>query len=167
MADEGPLLRQQEAMSGLADLYRWALRIGVVAAIAGLVASVATQAGRRTAPPCCTVWHALLAVLSRVLLLALVDATTWPVEGKVNYILPATDYLVLFVLLGCWSLARLALGHRRQNERAAADETDGADETDRADRGAPVQSKQQGTVTPGSCPGYPPWSSPPTQAARG
>jgi ABC-type nickel/cobalt efflux system permease component RcnA len=82
---------------------------------------------------------ALVAVVGRVLLLALVDATAWPVEGQVNYILPATDYLVLFVLLGCWSLARVALGHRRQNAQAdAADETDGADEAHRADRGAPV-----------------------------
>jgi hypothetical protein len=138
VADEGPLLRQQEAVSGLTDLYRWALRIGVVAAIAGLVAGVATRAGRRNGAALLLVTAALVAVVSRVLLLALVDATAWPVEGQVNYILPVTDYLVLFVLLGCWSLARVALDHRRQNERADADETDRADDTDRAVRGAPV-----------------------------
>jgi hypothetical protein len=118
IASEAGPLRHQEVVAGLTDLYRWAMRIGVVVALAGLVAGVATRKGRRNWGALLLVAAALVAVVARLLLIALIDATAWPAAKQFNYILPVTDFLVLFVLLGTWTLAGVLL-HRRAPRTAA------------------------------------------------
>lgn len=119
VAAEARLLRHQEAVSGLTDLYRWGVRLGVVVGLAGVVLGVVTRAGRRRAAALLFVATMLVTVLVRIVLLALIDATAWPAAGQLNYILPATDFLVLFVLLGCWLLATV-VRERRVSPAAAA-----------------------------------------------
>ena len=77
----------------------------MVVALVGLAAGVATRAGRRNPAALVLVAATLVATLSRVVLVALIDATVYPAAGATNYILPGTDFLVLFVFLGCWTLA--------------------------------------------------------------
>jgi hypothetical protein len=115
VARERAVLDGQWPVSALTDVYRPAARLGVVVALAGLIAGVATRAGRRNPAALLLVAALLVATLTRIVLLALVDATAWPAVGQLNYVLPGTDYLVLFVLLGCWTLATAARGSVRQH----------------------------------------------------
>ncbi len=115
VARERAALDTQWPVSALTDVYRPAARLGVVVALAGLLAGLATRAGRRNPAALLLVAALLVATLTRIMLLALVDATAWPAAGQLNYVLPATDYLVLFVLLGCWTLATAVRGSVRQH----------------------------------------------------
>jgi hypothetical protein len=125
VADEARAMRRQEAVSALTDLYRWGVRLGAVVALAGLALGVATRAGRRH-PAALLVCAAMLtAVLSRVGLVALVDASSWPAANATAYLLPGVDFLLVFVVLGCWILATVA--HRSPEQppsRSAADSVD-------------------------------------------
>jgi hypothetical protein len=118
LAAEPGRLHHQEVVSGLTDLYRPAVRVGVLVALAGLLAGIATRAGRRNWAALLLVTGAFVAVLTRLLLLALIDATAWPATKSVNYILPVTDFMVLFVLLGAWTLARVLLAWRARAKAA-------------------------------------------------
>jgi hypothetical protein len=126
LAAEKGRLHQQEAVSGLTDLYRLAMRVGVVVAFLGLIAGIATRAGRRNWAALLLVAAAFVAVLTRLLLLALIDATAWPATRSLNYILPVTDFMVLFVLLGTWTLARVVFARRGRPERGAGAEQEPA-----------------------------------------
>jgi hypothetical protein len=102
VADEARAMRRQEAVSALTDLYRWGARVGAVVALVGLALGVATRAGRRHPAALLVCGAMLTAVLSRVGLVALVDATSWPVDNATVYLLPGVDFLLVFVILGCW-----------------------------------------------------------------
>jgi hypothetical protein len=115
VARERAVLDGQWPVSALTDVYRPAARLGVVVALAGLIAGLATRAGRRNPAALLLVAALLVATVTRIMLLALIDATAWPAAGQLNYVLPGTDYLVLFVLLGCWTLATAVRGSVRQH----------------------------------------------------
>jgi hypothetical protein len=100
-------------VSLLTDLYRWGARFGVFVAVAGLVAGLVTRAGRRRSAAVVLATALLVATLTRVAMLALIDATSWP-SGQQNYVLPGTDYLVLFVLIGGWLLVTSVRGSIRE-----------------------------------------------------
>jgi hypothetical protein len=114
----------QQVVAGLADLYMWSALLGIVPAIAGVVLALVTRTGRRH-------WRAalvgavlLVAVGSRIVVLTLVDATafaTHPWPGCVDsctmqfgiYQLPATAFLVGFLVMGWWLLATGIAEHVR------------------------------------------------------
>jgi hypothetical protein len=108
IAYEARRMRDQEAVSLLTDLYRWGVRLGAVVAIVGLVLGCATRAGRRHPAALLLCAASLVAVLTRVALVALVDATSWPAADAINYLLPGVDFLLVFVVTGC-SLVAAAL----------------------------------------------------------
>ncbi|HET6949261.1 MAG TPA: hypothetical protein VFI47_02740 [Acidimicrobiales bacterium] len=117
-ADEARAMRDQEAVAALTDLYRWAVRIGAVLALAGVVLGVATRAGRRhpvTVLVCATM---LTGALTRVAVVALIDATSWPAVDNQSYLLPGVEFLVLFVALGCSLLVTALRGDRAGHEPA-------------------------------------------------
>jgi hypothetical protein len=122
LAAEPGRLHHQEVVYGLTDLYRLAMRVGLLVAFAGLVAGIATRAGRRNWAALLLVVAAFVAVLTRLVLLALIDATAWPATKQVNYILPVTDFMVLFVLLGAWTLARVVFARRTRTGTAPEQE---------------------------------------------
>jgi hypothetical protein len=155
VAAEARALRHQEGVSFLTDLYRWGARIGVYVAVAGLVAGLVTRAGRRRPAALVLATAMLVATLTRVVMLAVIDATSWP-GGQHNYVLPGTDYLVLFVLFGGWLLVTSVLGSirkERDGEPGVAPEVDGPgdgtrpepgpDRVERVVEGIPVLAHQR------------------------
>ncbi len=110
LAAEDRALDRQGPVSALMVTYRWGGRIGVVLAGAGIVVALATRAGRRQAPAVLATAAMLTAVASRVGLVALIDATSYPASRVGVYILPGVAFLVAFVVLGCWLLAASVRG---------------------------------------------------------
>jgi hypothetical protein len=102
---EARALDRQGPVSALMVLYRWAGRVGVAVATAGVVAALATRAGRRRLPAVLAALAMLTAVAARVAFVALIDATSYPAWWIGAYILPGVAFLVVFVVLGCWLLA--------------------------------------------------------------
>jgi hypothetical protein len=96
---------RQQVVAALTDLYRWAARVGVGPALLGLVLGLATRAGRRHWPTAAVCAVVLLALLSRLVLLALVDATAFDAARAGTYILPGVDFLVVVLVVGWWMLA--------------------------------------------------------------
>jgi hypothetical protein len=142
---------RQQVVAGLADLYRWGARTGIVPALAGLVLALTTHTGRRH-------WRAallggvlLIAVASRIVVLALVDATTFGANPGRDcfdascerlygiYQLPATAFLVGLLVIGWWLLVTVVTDLRR--ERAVT--SDPAPPAEAAD---PVEDEPSGAV---------------------
>ena len=107
VAAEAGRLRHQEIVAALTDLYRWGARLGTAVSARRAPAGVVTRAGRRNPAALVLVAATLVATLSRVVLVALIGATAYRAAGATSYILPGTDFLVLFVFLGCWTLASI------------------------------------------------------------
>lgn len=104
-------VRRQWPVAGLTDLYRWAASLGVVPALVGVTLGLLPRHDR----------HRRVAVLglvlltgaaSRVAALTVVDATAFP-AGNGNYVLPATAFLVGFLVAGWWALAGVVTDLRR------------------------------------------------------
>jgi hypothetical protein len=122
ISDEARALDRQEPVEVLMVIYRWGARVGAVLALAGLVAGVATAAGRRRPAAVLACGAMLVAVASRLAVLAIVDATAYPAARIGVYVLPGVDFLVVFVAVGTWLLvtsARATLAARRPSADAA------------------------------------------------
>lgn len=150
---------RQQVVAGLADLYRWGARIGIVPALAGLVLALVTPTGRRH-------WRAallggvfLLALGSRIVVLTLVDATTfWASSGRGRecvdgpceslfgvYQLPATAFLVGLLVVGWWLLATVVADLRRERA-AASDPAPPAEAADAVDGEASAVERETATT---------------------
>jgi hypothetical protein len=121
---------RQQVIAGLADLYRWSARLGIVPAMAGVVLALATRTGRKQWRTALVGAVLLVAVGSRIAVLTLVDATAFgahPWPGCVDsctmqfgiYQLPATGFLVGFLVIGWWLLATFVAEHVRTRHIAA------------------------------------------------
>lgn len=94
--------QRQEVVAGLTDLYRTLAIVGTIPAILGVILGVLPRHARhrRVAFLGLTL---LVGAASRVAVLAVVDATAFP-AGNGNYLLPATAFLVGFLIAGWWAL---------------------------------------------------------------
>ena len=120
---------RQQVVYGLADGYRWAARLGVVPAVLGLGAALITRAGRRHWPVVGLALVMLVAVLSRLALLAVVDATAFRAATYGAYPLPAVGFLVVFLVTGWWLLGA-CVADRWPGRGSSVDEAGGAEEVE-------------------------------------
>jgi len=124
VADEQQAMRHQRPVAGLAFVYRWGTRVGVITALAGLVAGVATRAGRRRLPVLLVALAALVAVATRILVVAILDATAFDTVGIGIYVLPGTQFMVLFAFVGTWLLGEAAADRLRPATAVETPEVD-------------------------------------------
>jgi hypothetical protein len=116
---------RQQVVAGLADLYRWTARIGFAPALLGLALGVATRAGRRQWPTAAVGGVMLVALLSRLVMLAVVDATAFEAARVGVYILPGVDFLVVVLVVGWWMLATVVRDEvRLRREAGGAEEVE-------------------------------------------
>jgi hypothetical protein len=127
-AYEAKAVKRQESVSALTHVYRWAAQWGALPALLGL-ALVVTPAGRRRVTTAAVGVVMLVATLSRLMLLALVDATAFRTADYGTYILPGVDFLLVFLVVGWWLLVRIGMEtfrHRRGEQPSG--HTDAGDE---------------------------------------
>jgi hypothetical protein len=98
-------------------LYRWGALLAAGLAVAGLALGLATRAGRRHVAALVTLGAFLTAVVGRIAVVALVDATAYPAAGNGTYVLPGVDFYVAFGVIGTCVLA-IVLRDMRPVERA-------------------------------------------------
>ncbi len=111
---------RQRPVSGLEMLYRWGVRAGAVLALVGIAAALATRDGRARLPVILLCVGALAAVLTRVLVVAAIDATAYPAVGIGVYVLPGFSFLLLYACSGTWLLgAVLRTAIRARGDRGA------------------------------------------------
>jgi hypothetical protein len=103
-AAETEAMKDQELVRALMVLYRWGALLAACLAIAGLVLGVATRAGRRHLAALLTLGAFGTAVLGRLAVVALVDATAYPAAGNGTYVLPGVDFYVAFGVIGTFLL---------------------------------------------------------------
>jgi hypothetical protein len=134
-AAESRAASRQELVAGLTDLYRWAGRLGAAPALLGIALGIATRAGRRRWPAVAVCAVMVVALLSRLVLLALVDATSFIAARYGTYIIPGIDFLVVALVVGWWLLATVVVdevrrrrGDRSHDELSFRDHPDGTDE---------------------------------------
>jgi hypothetical protein len=101
---ETEAMKNQELVRALMVLYRWGALLAACLAIAGLVVGVATRAGRRHLAALLTLGAFLTAVIARLAVVALVDATAYPAAGNGTYVLPGVDFYLAFGVIGTWLL---------------------------------------------------------------
>lgn len=124
-AAETEAMTNQELVRALMVLYRWAGLVAACVAVAGLVVGVATCAGRRHLAALLTLGAFLTAVLARLAVVALVDATAYPAAGNGTYVLPGTDFYIAFGVIGTWLLVTVVRERRslaQGGERTVEDE---------------------------------------------
>jgi hypothetical protein len=118
-AAETEAMKNQELVRALMVLYRWGAVVAAGLATAGLVLGVVTRAGRRHLAALLTVGAFLAAVVGRVAVVALVDATAYPAATNGTYVLPGMDFYLAFGLIGTLLLATVV---RERRPPAAADD---------------------------------------------
>jgi hypothetical protein len=102
----------QWALAGLTDLYRWAARIGVIPALAGVALGLCTRQGRARYGRVAMLGFVLFAGAgSRIAAVTVVHATVFKADAW-NYLLPSTAFLVGFLVIGWWILAHVVLDRR-------------------------------------------------------
>ena len=138
-AAETEAMKNQELVRALMVLYRWGALLAAGLAIAGLVVGVATRAGRRHVAALLTLGAFLTAVLGRLAVVALVDATAYPAAGNGTYVLPGVDFYVAFGVIGTVLLLTV-VRELRPLARAAEHEVD--DEVAPAAEAAPDSPTQ-------------------------
>jgi hypothetical protein len=127
-AYEAEAVERQEGVSALTHIYRWAAQWGTLPALLGL-ALVATRAGRPRFTTAAVAVVMLVAILSRLTLLAVVNATAFRVADYGTYILPGVDFFLVFLVVGCWLLVGTCTEtfRRWRSERTSGD-TDAGDD---------------------------------------
>jgi hypothetical protein len=122
---ETEAMKNQELVRALMVLYRWGALIAACLAVAGLVLGVATRAGRRHVAALLTLGAFLTAVVGRIAVVALVDATAYPAAGNGTYVLPGVDFYIALGVIGTWLLVTVVQERRavaRAGGRTADDE---------------------------------------------
>ena len=105
---EAALLDRQQPVAVLQLVYRWGARLGVLAALGGLVAGCFAPGGHRRPGLVMLGLVAAVAVASRIGFVALIDATSYPARGNNGYLLPCFAFLWVFVAVGVWLLLAAA-----------------------------------------------------------
>jgi hypothetical protein len=134
---------RQWPVAVLADVYRWAARLGLLPALAGLAWGLATRAGRRRCGRTALLGLVFLSgAAARIAMLAVVDATAFDARLG-TYILPAVPFLIATLVTGWWILG-VAVGDRLRTARASTRDAGRAEEVeperdrdDRLDAAAP------------------------------
>jgi hypothetical protein len=124
-AAETEAMKNQELVRALMVLYRWGALLGACLATGGLVLGVVTRAGRRHLAALLTLGAFLTAVVGRIAVVALVDATAYPAATNGTYVLPGMDFYLAFGLIGTLLLVTVV---RELRPPARADDGDVADE---------------------------------------
>jgi hypothetical protein len=114
---ETEAMKDQEMVRALLVLYRWGALLAAGLAVAGLALGLATRAGRRHVAALVMLGAFLTAVVGRIAVVALVDATAYPAAGNGTYVLPGVDFYVAFGVIGTCVLATV-LRDLRPVERA-------------------------------------------------
>jgi hypothetical protein len=125
IAEEKEAMKNQELVRVLMVLYRWGALLAACLAVAGLAFGVATRAGRRHLAALLTLGAFVTAVLGRLAVVALVDATAYPAATNGTYVLPGVDFYLAFGLIGTLLLVTVVRELRpplRAGERAVTDE---------------------------------------------
>jgi hypothetical protein len=120
-ADERDAMKDQELVRVLWFVYRWGALPAALLGVAGLVGALVTGAWRRHLGLVLTTATLLAAVLTRLAVFALIDATAYPAAGNGTYVIPGVDFYVVFGVLGTWLLATVASEARRPAPPAAAE----------------------------------------------
>ena len=129
---EREAMKNQELVRALMALYRWGALVAACLATAGLVVGVATRAGRRHLAALLTLGAFFTAVLGRLAVVALVDATAYPAATNGTYVLPGTDFYLAFGVVGTWLLVTVVRERRslaQEGGSAVDDEPAPATET--------------------------------------
>jgi hypothetical protein len=122
---------RQQIVAGLTDVYRWAARLGALPALVGFALALRRQ-GRPTRRPMLALAGVMaVAVGSRVVLLALVDMTSFRAATWGMYILPGVEFLLVLLVLGWWSLGVAVWGWYEARRPASVDHPGGTEETER------------------------------------
>lgn len=124
-AEERAAMKNQELVRVLWFFYRWGALAAALLTLGGLVASVVTGAWRHHLALLLTTATLLAGVAGRLVVVALVDATSYPAAGNGTYVLPGVDFYVAFGAVGTWLLATVV---RELRERARSDEGGRAEE---------------------------------------
>lgn len=140
IAAETEAMKNQELVRGLMVLYRWGALLAALLAGAGLVLGLATRAGRRHLVALLTLGAFLTAVLSRIAVVALVDATAYPAATNGTYVLPGMDFYLAFGLIGTVLLVTVVRELRRPARAGDDHVVDGAPPTSEPEITSPVQS---------------------------
>jgi len=118
----------------------------------GLVAGLATRAGRRRLPVLVVALAALVAFASRVAVVAILDATAFDVVGIGIYVLPGTQFIVLFAFVGTWLLGEVVADRLRPiDDTPPGGEPEGR--TGAGEAGAPPAGTAPVTAPPTAGPG--------------
>jgi hypothetical protein len=130
-AYEAEAVERQEGVSALTHIYRWAAQWGTLPALLGL-ALVATRAGRSRFATAAAGVVMLVAILSRLIVLAVVDATAFRAADYGTYILPGVDFFLVFLVVGCWLLVSICMEtvRRRRSERTSGESDVGHEDLD-------------------------------------
>jgi hypothetical protein len=136
---ETEAMKNQELVRALMVLYRWGALVAACLAVAGLVLGVATRAGRRHVAALLTLGAFLTAVVGRIAVVALVDATAYPAAGNGTYVLPGVDFYIAFGVIGTWLLVTV-VRERRPVARAGGRTVD--DEAAPATEAVPASPTQ-------------------------
>ncbi|MDQ6927915.1 MAG: hypothetical protein M3159_04540 [Actinomycetota bacterium] len=138
-ADESSALPRVRNLKVLRWVYSVAMFVLVPAALVGFVFALALRPrGLRT------LWilgaAAGLAALGRLLLLALIDSTSFLVSAQPNYELPGVSFLLIFTVVGVVLLMRAAPPRTRwlSTRRAQRQATSGTESTPRSDTPSPA-----------------------------
>lgn len=149
-AAETEAMKDQEMVRALMVLYRWGALLAAGLAVAGLVLGVATRAGRRHVAALVTLGAFLTAVVGRIAVVALVDATAYPAAGNGTYVLPGVDFYVAFGVIGTCVLATVLRDLRpvgRAGERSVAG-SDGDDTVAPASEGPGSTAEPRPVLVP-------------------
>lgn len=126
LAAERRAADRQQVVAGLTDGYRWAARLGVVPALLGLVLALRRHGRADRWPVLAVAVVALVAVASRVVLLAVIDMTAFKASTWAMYILPGVEFLLVALVIGWWLLASAVTeAWRRRPAGAPATPTSG------------------------------------------
>jgi hypothetical protein len=143
---------RQQVVAGLTDLYRWAARLGALPALVGL-GLVVTRTGRRHATTVAVGAVMLIAALSRITLLGMIDATAFKAARYGSYILPGVDFFVVFLLIGWWVLATVTRDAvRRRRARPTSDHGTGGNAGDAGHGPEPSRKPPSTAVGPAPVP---------------
>jgi hypothetical protein len=134
---------RQWPVAALVDVYRTVARIGVVTALAGLAVTFGFRGPRqRRGSAAALALVLLVGVASRIAALTVVDATAFDARFD-PYFLPATGFLVGFLVVGNWLLVQAVRERRvsaREARRAEEVEPEG-DGDDRLDAPTPRDAR--------------------------
>jgi hypothetical protein len=131
-AEERIAMTRQAPVAALQTVFGWLALPALVIGLLGLLWELIRprRDGRRSLAVAMTA--VLVALLARIAVIAVIDAMSYSAARNSQYVIPATDLLVLLAAAGCWLFGAhvydLVLARRSDNRRVAdADARSGSD----------------------------------------